>query len=552
MGYTSRCIFILIDMKDFTKTAYLLFVFTLGGFFLASPTQAEGVRSLYQVTYLVQPNGVVQVTEEIKLTRPSDMYVSEYRLLLHSPAVTNVAAFVDNEKITPQFEVQNNEAEITLPLITPTSDSEREQNIKLTYDVTDLIHQYGLLWEVVLPKVAPTPDLGSYEVYVVVPQSMGSLNLVQPQPRRREVGAEATTLFFDTEQMKTSGVLLELGSEQYFDLKLHYSLENTSNLGRRVEVALPLDIPDIQEVRVKSLNPKPQKVLVDNDGNYLATYELRGKEMKEVTFNGVVRVRADREERGGSNPINEIPTEIRQTYTLAQPYWEAGDSEIINLAQTQIQGLSSAYDQYQVFYQYVIDSLTYDQSRASGDIERLGAKKILLSPSTALCGDYTDLFIALARASGLPAREVDGYAFTSDTEVMPVGENVLHAWVEIFLPERGWVAIDPTWGDTTGGVDYFSRMDANHVALVRRGVSSLAPQTANAIDVDFSSEDNRSRFLSLDPISSLISLERPIQVVKIAAPKNLILVSGLLILGAVILLYVIFRIAKGRLPSPRR
>ncbi len=58
-----------------------------------------------------------------------------------------------------------------------------------------------------------------------------------------------------------------------------------------------------------------------------------------------------------------------------------------------------------------------------------------------VCQDYAHLMLAAARCLGLPARYVSGYLFS------PTAENedqATHAWVDVFVPGRGWVALDPT------------------------------------------------------------------------------------------------------------
>src|SRR5205814_2129834 len=53
------------------------------------------------------------------------------------------------------------------------------------------------------------------------------------------------------------------------------------------------------------------------------------------------------------------------------------------------------------------------------------------------CNEHTQLFVALARAAGIPARSVAGLAYVD-------GKFYYHAWPEVLL--RGWVAVDPTFG----------------------------------------------------------------------------------------------------------
>jgi transglutaminase-like putative cysteine protease len=62
--------------------------------------------------------------------------------------------------------------------------------------------------------------------------------------------------------------------------------------------------------------------------------------------------------------------------------------------------------------------------------------------------DFANLFIALARLLGVPARYVCGYVFTGPQHARPDGE-ASHAWVQVYLPEVGWRGFDPTNGTVT-------------------------------------------------------------------------------------------------------
>ncbi len=60
-----------------------------------------------------------------------------------------------------------------------------------------------------------------------------------------------------------------------------------------------------------------------------------------------------------------------------------------------------------------------------------------LASREADCLEHAELYVALARSLGLPARVVSGAAFSE-------GSFGAHAWVEVYLGQ--WVEIDPTWG----------------------------------------------------------------------------------------------------------
>ncbi|WP_253187449.1 transglutaminase family protein [Mangrovimonas sp. DI 80] len=57
-----------------------------------------------------------------------------------------------------------------------------------------------------------------------------------------------------------------------------------------------------------------------------------------------------------------------------------------------------------------------------------------------VCQDFSHLFIAIARQNNIPARYVSGYLHQGDGFF---GDSQMHAWVEAYIPEVGWVGFDP-------------------------------------------------------------------------------------------------------------
>jgi transglutaminase-like putative cysteine protease len=58
-----------------------------------------------------------------------------------------------------------------------------------------------------------------------------------------------------------------------------------------------------------------------------------------------------------------------------------------------------------------------------------------------VCQDFAHLFISVCRQNKIPARYVSGYL---DQGAEFIGTSQLHAWVEAFIPELGWVGFDST------------------------------------------------------------------------------------------------------------
>ncbi len=60
-----------------------------------------------------------------------------------------------------------------------------------------------------------------------------------------------------------------------------------------------------------------------------------------------------------------------------------------------------------------------------------------------VCQDISHIFLASARTLGIPSRYVGGHMFREDGEVQ---QEAGHAWVEAYVPDLGWVGLDPTNG----------------------------------------------------------------------------------------------------------
>jgi hypothetical protein len=77
------------------------------------------------------------------------------------------------------------------------------------------------------------------------------------------------------------------------------------------------------------------------------------------------------------------------------------------------------------------------------------------------CNEHTQLYLALARAVGIPARAAAGLAYVN-------GKFYYHAWPEVYVGR--WVAVDPTFGEFPA--------DASHLRFVVGGLLRQAELTS--------------------------------------------------------------------------
>ena len=108
-----------------------------------------------------------------------------------------------------------------------------------------------------------------------------------------------------------------------------------------------------------------------------------------------------------------------------------------------------------------------DPTRVAGQLANavfnMLEKKVTISVPSAVqvletlagdCNEHTVLYVALARALGLPARTAVGLVYLR-------GSFFYHAWPEVWLGE--WVVVDPTFGDAPA--------DAAHIRFVIGGLA---------------------------------------------------------------------------------
>lgn len=139
------------------------------------------------------------------------------------------------------------------------------------------------------------------------------------------------------------------------------------------------------------------------------------------------------------------------------------DAAIAELARSRTGG---SFDRLTVLMEDVRTRLDYragvtQSSTTAAEALRIGA---------GVCQDHAHVFIAAARAMGVPARYVGGYLWAGSAD-----ENqASHAWAEAYVQDFGWVGFDPAnrtrpseaYVRASIGLDYWS---AAPVRGVRRG-----------------------------------------------------------------------------------
>lgn len=414
----------------------------------------------YDVSYSIAPSGVTIVTQAVSLVnQQTNLYPKQYTILLDTLNVKSIIARDEGGTITPTITQNDGKTEILLTFNKKVVGLGKQTMFTLRYENLDIAAKNGSIWEVNIPGITDDPDLGTYNVSLQTPPTFGTMSYLKPTPAQGQR--------WNRQQMIRGGISAAYGSYQNAKLILRYFLENSGVTPTLQEIALPPDTA-YQKVTIDALNPKPSEMVRDADGNWIARYMVGNRQ--KISIEATVSVSMTL--TASSSPNISDPA-ILDVYTLSNPYWEVDDPAI--------KALAEAYTTPKAIYEYVISALAYDYERVKTIPKRKGAAEALKNPKESICMEFTDLFIAIARASGIPAREVVGYAHTTNAKLRPLSlvSDILHAWPEYFDQEKKvWVSIDPTWGSTTGGVDYFTTFDFNHIVFAIHGRSSSLPLPA--------------------------------------------------------------------------
>lgn len=458
--------------------------------FFPKSVSAQGeFQTDYQVNYVTDVNGKTDVTQKIVLTnKTANYYADKFELKIGSTKVTDVKASDDVGNLDTRVTFDNNITIITVKFNQRVIGEGKKLAWTLNYSSGELASKSGQIWEISIPKLASSPDMGDYLATISVPRVFGSIAFAIPSPSSAQQKASTQEFTFTKDQLLQSGISMSFGEKQVFTFKLNYYLENNNVTSQTSEITLPPD-NNYQQIVLEKIDPQPVDVVVDDDGNFVAKYKLAPKQKISITAQGYVEV--------FSKPYRKIyktlSSEQKNQYTQPQRYWETDDGFIKDKA--------NELKTPQKIYDFVSSYLTYSNTRLNQPvIDRKGAAAAIQAPTDSVCMEFTDLFIAIARAAKIPAREVEGYAYTQNERLRPLSltlnsGDILHAWPEYWDDELGWVQVDPTWGATSGGLDYFSKLDFNHITFIQRGQSSTSPSPAGAFK-DGSQTSQKSVFVA--------------------------------------------------------
>src|SRR3989344_5370190 len=323
---------------------FLLITFSLHLFVSSSFAQEKQFSASYDVLYDVGQDGVTSVSETIKLKNLTDkFFASNFALTIDSTQLIDISASYNQGMLVTQSNQEGNGTKIDVKFGQQIVGKDKEYSFKLNFKSKDFSEKSGKIWQVTVPKISSASDIDNYALSLAVPVSFGDPTTITPDPKSTSESGGKLIMRFTKEQLSTTGILANFGSQQLFDYQLTYHLKNDSLFPAIIKVSLPSDSTH-QKVTIDSILPKPENMTVDSDGNNIGFFKV---ERKGETIVKVL----------GKSKLNLRPTINKKK----NPKSNTEKARLIN--------------------DFVVNTLSYNKDRArKPDFQRQGALTALSNP----------------------------------------------------------------------------------------------------------------------------------------------------------------------------
>ncbi len=262
----------------------------------------------------------------------------------------------------------------------------------------------------------------------------------------------------------------------------------TTNGSHDTRLWLPYPVSDqyqdIEDMSIKGNFTKSGVYRHKGNHNLILYAEWKNQAKKprlRVAYMASARERVRRDFPSGAVG-GEIPLEVKR-YLRGTEFLPV-DGKVKKIALQVTAGKKGMEARARAVYDWVVENLARDpRVRGCG----LGDVEVTLSKRSGKCADISSVFVAVARAAGVPAREVFGLRLGKKDHQDITGGY--HCWAEFYMPGYGWVPLDPAdvrkimlvKGLTLDEAKkyreyYFGAVDEYRIALVKGRNDFLTPR----------------------------------------------------------------------------
>ncbi|MDT3402899.1 transglutaminase family protein [Mucilaginibacter terrae] len=182
----------------------------------------------------------------------------------------------------------------------------------------------------------------------------------------------------------------------------------------------------------------------DYYGNEVGSFTYLEKHSRLVINSEVLVVTHPKELPPDTSPaqeqwqkLNSLQYIVPYIDFLKPEYFEALP-ELINSIEQQKQEGETPYQTALRFTEYIYNNFDYvpGVTTVESTLDEVWKLK------AGVCQDFAHLLIQILRLLKIPARYVSGYICPNHNGMR--GEGATHAWAEVYIPDYGWIGIDPT------------------------------------------------------------------------------------------------------------
>jgi len=205
-----------------------------------------------------------------------------------------------------------------------------------------------------------------------------------------------------------------------------------------VPVATDGDYQTITAEAIEAESAATAEMTVDAQGNRMAYIEWAA-DAEAASRIATVSFHAERTEALRPEIVEEgeVPADIAAEYLGSSSMVRVDDPEVVALAEEITAGEDTYEGKARAVYDWVYENMNRNNSVVGcgdGDVCRLISPDVLMGK----CTDINSVFVALCRASGVPAREMFGIRM-NDSDIT----KNQHCWCEFYVPGAGWIPADP-------------------------------------------------------------------------------------------------------------
>ncbi len=136
--------------------------------------------------------------------------------------------------------------------------------------------------------------------------------------------------------------------------------------------------------------------------------------------------------------IDEMPEDVKDKYLGNNEKYQFDHPTIQKALKEAIGNEKNPYWITRNIYQYLLKHMFYEM------VGGWNTAPAVLERGNGSCSEYTFVYIAMCRAARIPTRYVGSVVIRGDDVSF---DDVFHRWVEVYLPNYGWIPVDPSGGD---------------------------------------------------------------------------------------------------------